>query len=134
MSAGAITLGVRVVGRIRTALAVIVALEAAVALTGAGYLLLGLITEEATERAGAVWETVLAALLGAGLGLLCRPARQGRSWARGPVLTWQLVQFPVAWYMAGSELWFVGLALLAASLLGVAIAVRRETFGPQSPA
>lgn len=115
--------------RWRLALTIAVLVQAAAATAGAVYLVVGLATQEAVDAAGAAWEAVAAGVLALALWLLAGAAARGRRWARGPLLTWQLIGVPVSLSMANSRLWPLGIALLLCCLGGLAAAVRPTTFG-----
>ncbi len=116
----------------RRLLAAIVALEAAAAAAATAYLVTGLVTQRASQTAAAVWLVVIAVGLVLALGAMSRLVWKGRPGARGPVLTWQLVQVPVAWYMIRSPLWSVGSGLLVAALAAIALAVSPAVFVHES--
>jgi hypothetical protein len=105
--------------RLRSAVVAALGVEAALVVAAAVYLTQGLVTEEATEFAAAVLETVLAWLLAVGLAVLMVGVRRRRAWARGPVITIQLFALAVAWSMTTSEKWYLGVLLLAAALVGL---------------
>lgn len=106
-------------GRLRSAVAVSVGVEAVLAAAGAVYLTAGLFTDEATEFTAAVFQAVLAWLLAVGLAWVSVGVRRRRGWARGPVITVQLLAVPVAWSMLTSQKWYLGVVLMAAAVVGL---------------
>jgi hypothetical protein len=105
--------------RLRSAVAVAVGLEALLVAAGAVYLTAGLFTDNATEFAAAVFQAVIAWMLAAALGWLAVGVLQRKAWARGPVITAQLLALPVAWSMIGSEKWYLGAVLMVAGVIGL---------------
>jgi len=79
---------------------------------------------------------LMALVVGAGLGASARGLATSRGWARGPVITWQLIQAAVAIQtlrghgavpMSPAAQWLVGLPLLLGALVvlaGVLLAQR----------
>lgn len=119
--------------RLRFAVAGAVAVESLLTAAGAVYLSVGLATEEATERDAASWETAIAWVAALGLGALVVGVLRRRGWARGPVITVQLLALPVSWSMLGSEKWYLGAVLGAAALVGLT-GVHPEVLGTARPA
>ena len=105
--------------RLRSAVVASLGVESALVLAGALYLTRGLFTEEATEFGAAVLEAVLAWLLAAGIALLMVGVARRKAWARGPVITIQFFVLAVAWSMATSQKWYLGVLLLGAALVGL---------------
>lgn len=58
----------------------------------AGYVVHGLLTETATEPVAAVFLAVMALVFAAALVLCGRALLQRASWARSPVVVWQVLQ------------------------------------------
>jgi hypothetical protein len=86
---------------------------------GAIYLTVGLFTDEATEFGAAVLLAVCAWALTAALVALAVGVSRRRAWARGPVVTVQILALPVAWSALTSEKWYLGGLLLGAALVGL---------------
>lgn len=120
--------------RWRLALATVVGVEAAAATAATVYLVVGLLTEDAVERDAAVWELVAAGAVAAALWAFLPAALRGRRWARGPLLTWQLIGFPVSTSMVNSPMWALGSLLLVCSVVGLISAARPATFDDQAAA
>lgn len=106
-------------GRLRFAVAAALGVETLLTLAAAIYLTRGLRTDDATEFDAAVWMTVLAWALAVSLAVLAWGVIGRRAWARGPVITLQLIALPVAWTMLTSEKWYLGTLLLVAALAGL---------------
>src|SRR5262245_48586561 len=125
-------------GRTRglTVASVVVALEAIGLLVAAVVLAVQAFAAAPAAEGGAATTTnpravdaflaVLARLVGAGLGACARGLATGRGWARGPVITWQLIQAAVAIQtlrghgavpMSSTAQWLVGLPLLLGALV-----------------
>lgn len=103
--------------------AVLVALEAAGLLAGAVYFGAETLNTTPASMGAAISLIAMAALLAAGLAVCVAGVLWHRSWVRGPVLTWQLVQGGVAMRLTVLVAWWVGLPLLAAAImLGILIA------------
>jgi hypothetical protein len=68
-----------------------VALEAGLLLGVAGFYAVGLVAGRASDAVAAGATAGLAVLLGLALGFFARALWRGRRWARGPVMTWQLL-------------------------------------------
>jgi hypothetical protein len=103
--------------------AAVVALEGLVLLGFGAWVGVALVASDAADRGGAAVEVIFcvliaAALLGCAWGML-----RGRRWARGPVLTWQLLQAAAALPALGQR-WYVGAGLLLLSLLVLVAVVR----------
>jgi len=58
-------------------------------------------------------------LVGVGLLVVARGLLTLRRWARSPALTWQIVCLPVAFGLAQSGRWYVGVPLAVTALLAV---------------
>ncbi len=103
--------------------AALAGLEAAGLLAGAIYFGIETLSSTPDSMGAAISLIVVAVVLAAGLGACVAGILQHRSWVRGPVITWQLVQGGVAMRLTVLVAWWVGLPLLAlAIVLGVLIA------------
>jgi hypothetical protein len=105
--------------RLRFAVVAALGVETLLTLAAAIYLTDGLLTDDATEFDAAVWMTILVWALAVSLAILARGVLGRRAWARGPVITLQLLALPVAWTMLTSEKWYLGALLLVAALAGL---------------
>jgi hypothetical protein len=106
--------------RLRFAITVALGVESLLTLWGALYLTTGLLSgDQATERNAAIWEAGIAWSLGLTLAILAWGVVDHRRWARGPVITVQLLALPVGWSALSSEKWYIGVVLLSGALLGL---------------
>jgi hypothetical protein len=103
--------------RLRLLVAVLVAVEALVLVGLAVFLVVETFAATATEPAGALALAGLALVLGLGLGACAYGLLGGQGWSRAPVVTWQLLQAGVAMPLSASERWYIGIPLLAVSVL-----------------
>lgn len=111
--------------RLPLLVAALVGIEAVLLLVGAGFLLVEALTGQ-DNLAAAIFLAAIAIVVGAGLAICARGVVRGLRWTRGPVLTWQLLQAGVAMPLSTSRAWWVGVPLLAVSIVvGVLIAGRQ---------
>ncbi|MFI7586687.1 hypothetical protein ACIB24_06380 [Spongisporangium articulatum] len=96
---------------LRRVVAALVVLEALLLLAGVVALALS------ADSANVVVMIVVGLALAGGLAAAAVGALQGRRWARGPILTWQLVQGGIALSVVFSPTWWVGVPLLAISVV-----------------
>ncbi len=102
---------------------VLIGVEAAGLMTGGIYAGVETISSTPESTGSAIGLVVIAALLAAGLAACGGAALRHRSWVRGPVLTWQLVQGGVAMRLTVLAAWWIGLPLLAMAVVtGILIA------------
>jgi hypothetical protein len=97
--------------------AALVAAESAGAAAGAVFLAIETVRATATSTTGAIFLAVMAAVLAVGLAACAAGILQGRTWVRGPVVTWQLVQGGVAMRLTVLVAWWLGLPLLVFALI-----------------
>jgi hypothetical protein len=110
--------------RLPLLVAALVALEAVMLFAAAIFLLVEALAAE-DQRAAGLSLAAVAIVVGAGLALCARGVARRLRWARGPVLTWQLLQAGVAMPLSTSRAWWAGVPLLAVSIVvGVLIAGR----------
>jgi hypothetical protein len=120
--------------RLRLLVAVLVAVEALV-LTGLGvFLVVETFVATATELGGALALAGLALVLGAGLGACAYGLFRDLGWPRAPVVTWQLLQAGVAMPLSASERWYIGIPLLAASVLVLGLLLTNRVISPPAGA
>jgi hypothetical protein len=103
--------------RLRLLVAALVAAEALVLVGLAVFLVVETVVSTAAEPGGAVALAALALLFGVGLGVCAYGLFRGLGWSRAPVVTWQLLQAGVAMPLSASERWYIGIPLLAASVV-----------------
>jgi hypothetical protein len=112
-----------------------VALEAGLLVGVAAFYLVLALGPDADEPGAAAATAALAALIGGFLILCARGLWRGRRWARGPVVTWQLLQLAVAVPALTGPGWPVGAVLVGASLLaGVGLLTPQVTRATASTA
>ena len=102
-----------------TAVAVLVLFEALLLVAAAGYLLHGLLVEDATETPAAIALVAMALLFAVGVAFCARGLLQRATWARSPVVVWQLLQLAAGLpAFSGGAPWLgVVISLPAASVL-----------------
>lgn len=101
----------------------LIAAEAAVLLAGAVFLVVELLRNTPDSLPGAISLAVMTFALSAGLAACAAGVLGHRTWVRGPVVTWQLIQGGVAMRLTTAAAWWFGLPLLMVALIiGVAIA------------
>jgi hypothetical protein len=104
----------------------LVGIEAMLPLAGAGFLLREALTEDGGSVAAGICLAAIAVVIGAGLAFCARGVARRLRWTRGPLLTWQLLQAGVGMPLSTSKAWWVGVPLLAISVVvGVLIAGRQ---------
>jgi hypothetical protein len=103
--------------------------EALVLLVAGGYLAVETVTSRPAQPLASAVLAAMTLLCGAALGAVALGVHGGRRWARGPAITWQILQGAVAvstltgrWYLAGPLL--VACAVVLVALLGEAAAGR----------
>jgi hypothetical protein len=113
--------------------ALVVAAEAAVVVGAGIYLAVETVVGDANQRAAAAVLTVMTLAVGLALGWCARALAVGRSWPRGPVLTWQLVQAAIAFQtlsnraampMPPGARWVMGAPLLVAAVFVIGVLLR----------
>jgi hypothetical protein len=114
-----------------------VALEAGLLLGVAGYYVAGVTRRAATDAGAALGAAALIAGLG-GFLLVCGWALwQGRRWARGPVMTWQLLQILALATTGGVRTWWGWAVATLAAAIGAGLVmppvVRATTTGRAEP-
>jgi hypothetical protein len=109
-------------------LALLVGIEAVLVSSGAVYFLTLTFTEVTSNIAGAIVIFLITALIAVGLWVSTFALLQGKSWSRGIIITWQVIQFAMATsFIQGLVEWqAVGWALLMLSLVTFFIALRKK--------
>lgn len=109
-------------------LALLVGIEAVLVSAGAVYFLSLTFTEVTSNIAGAIVIFLITALIAVGLWVSTVALLQGKSWSRGIIITWQVIQFALATsFIQGLVEWqAVGWALLALSLVTFFLALRKK--------
>jgi hypothetical protein len=120
--------------RLRLLVATLVAAEAVAIAVAAIVLVVNSLIADDGKPVEAACLAAVALVIGAGLALCVRAVLGGLGWARGPVLTWQLLQAGVGMPLSTTRLWWAGVILLAAAIVvGVLIVGRHvitQTHGP----
>jgi hypothetical protein len=111
--------------RLRRLVAALVALEAALLVAGAAFLLIEAVRSDEGNLGAVIALAAIAVVVGVGLAICARGVTHGLRWTRGPVLTWQLLQAGVGMPLSTSGAWWAGVPLLAISVVvGVLIVGR----------
>jgi hypothetical protein len=114
-----------------------VALEAGLMLGVAAYYVAGVTRQAATDAGAALGAAALIVALGAFLLVCAWALWRGRRWARGPVMTWQLLQILALATTGGLGTWWGWVVvLLAAAVAGGLLAppvVRATTSKAEPP-
>jgi hypothetical protein len=103
-------------------LGALIGLEAIAVVSGAGYFFSQLFVQEVTNTAGAIVIFAITVLIGLALVGLAIATWLRKSWTRGAIITWQIIQFALATsFIQGIDQWQpIGWLLL---FLSVATAV-----------
>lgn len=109
-------------------LALLVGIEAILVSAGAVYFLTLTFTEVTSNIAGALVIFLITALIAVGLWVSTFALLRGKSWSRGIIITWQVIQFALATsFIQGLVEWqAVGWALLVLSLVSFFLAFRKK--------
>lgn len=101
------------------ALAAVVGIESLLVCTGAIYFLVRMFMELIENMAGAIVIFLITALIAVGLIITTVACSRNKSWTRGAIVTWQILQFAVATsFIQGIVEWQPigwGLAILSAT-------------------
>lgn len=100
-------------------LGTLIGLEAIAVLSGAGYFFSQLFVQQVTNTAGAIVIFAITALIGLALAVLAVATWLRKSWTRGAIITWQILQFALATsFIQGIDIWQpLGWILITASLI-----------------
>ncbi|NYD23548.1 hypothetical protein [Kineococcus aurantiacus] len=105
-----------------TAIAALVALEVLLLLAGAAYLVHGLVVDGSSAPLAVVSVVVCALLFGAGLGFCAWGLLRRATWARSPLVVWQLLQVAAGLpAFSGGTPWLGVLLVLPAVAVGVGL-------------
>ena len=107
--------------RLRVLAGALVAVEALVLVGLAVFLVVETFVATAAEPGGAVALAALTLVAGAGLGACAYGLVRGQGWTRAPVVTWQVLQAGVALPLLRTDAWPVGIPLLAAAVVVLAL-------------
>lgn len=108
-------------------LAILIGIESLAVLFGASFFLSQLFVQQATSLSGSVVIFVITLLIGIGLVATAIGTFRAKTWVRGPILTWQILQVAVAIsFFQGEEFWpVIGWLLLALSIASVGLLFSR---------
>ncbi|MEZ0491209.1 hypothetical protein AB2L28_03035 [Kineococcus sp. TBRC 1896] len=105
-----------------TAVAAVVGLEALLLLVGAGYLVHGLLVEGSRAPLAVVSVVVLAVAFAAGIALCAHGLLRSATWARSPLLVWQVLQIAAGLpAFTGGSPWLGALLVLPAVAVGIGL-------------
>lgn len=101
-----------------TLISVLVGIEALALIAGSLYFLSRIFLETPENIVGAVVIFVITALIAVGVSIVAIAVGRAKSWTRGAIVTWQILQFAVATsFIQGIAIWQpVGWALAALSV------------------
>jgi hypothetical protein len=116
---GALNPSSKVVSPLLVLISALVGLEAVALITGALYFLSRILLETPENLMGAVVIFAITALIALGVSIAAIAVGRAKSWSRGAIVTWQILQFFVATsFIQGIEAWQpVGWALAALSVV-----------------
>ncbi|WP_166610478.1 hypothetical protein [Kineococcus indalonis] len=98
------------------------ALEALLLVAGAAYLVHGLVVDDAAVPVGAAVLALTTLAFAAGVALCAHGLLQRATWARSPVLVWQLLQLAAGWpAFSGGSPWLGVLLVVPAVLVLVGL-------------
>ena len=98
------------------------ALEALLLVAGAAYLVHGLLVQDATAPIAAAALALTTLAFAAGVALCAHGLLQRATWARSPVLVWQLLQLAAGWpAFSGGSPWLGVLLVVPAVLVLVGL-------------
>ena len=99
-------------------LAALVGIEGIGLLAGAVFFFSQLFVQQATSLSGSIVIFVITLIIGVGMTAAAFGASRSKTWVRGPILTWQILQVAVAIsFFQGEDFWsMLGWLLLALSL------------------
>jgi uncharacterized membrane protein YhaH (DUF805 family) len=116
---GALNPTSKVVSPLLVLISVLVGVEALALIAGAIYFLSRIFLETPENLMGAVVIFAITAVIGLGVSISAIALGRAKSWSRGAIVTWQILQFFVATsFIQGIEAWQpVGWALAALSVV-----------------
>jgi hypothetical protein len=99
---------------------VLVALQGVVVLAAAVFYLVEALVSDASSLVNVAMAVVLFLLMGGGLLLVARDLVRRRRWARAPAVTWEVICLPIAYGLADSGRWYIGLPVAAVAVVVLA--------------
>lgn len=98
----------------------LVALQGLLVLAAAVFYLVEALVSDASSLLNVAMAVVLFLLMGGGLLLVARDLVRRRRWARAPAVTWEVICLPVAYGLADSGRWYLGLPVAIVALIVLA--------------
>jgi hypothetical protein len=117
--------------RLRRLVVALVVVEVVLLVGVACFLAVEAVVAESGDPTATAALAVLVLVFGVGLGVCARGVASVRQWSRAPTLTWQLMQASVALPTSASAFWFLGVPLLAVSVLVVVLIIRPGVIPPR---
>lgn len=108
-------------------LATLVGIEGIGLLVGAVFFFSQLFVQQATSLSGSIVIFVITLIIGLGVTTAALGVARSKTWVRGPILTWQILQIAVAISLfQGTDFWpVIGWLLLALSLASTGLLFSR---------
>jgi hypothetical protein len=98
----------------------LVALQGLVVLAAAVFYLVEALVSDASSMLNVAMAVVLFLVMGAGLLLVARDLVRRRRWARAPAVPWEVICLPVAYGLADSGRWYIGLPVAVVAVVVLA--------------
>ncbi len=117
---------VRSDNRLPLLVAALVGVEGVILLVAAIFLLVESVRSDQGNLAPGMSMAAIAIVVGVGLLICAHGVAHRRRWTRGPVLTWQFLQAGVGMPVSTSQAWWVGVILLALSIVVGVLIVGRQ--------
>lgn len=104
-------------------LAILIGIEGATLLAGAVFFFTQIFVQQTTSLSGSIVIFIITLIIGLGVLAAALGAAQRKTWVRGPILTWQILQIAVAIsFLQGTDFWpLIGLVLLILSVGSTAL-------------
>lgn len=108
-------------------LAILVGIEGIGLLVGAVFFFSQLFVQQATSLSGSIVIFVITLIIGVGVLCTALGAARSKTWVRGPILTWQILQVAVAIsFFQGTDFWpALGWLLLVFSIASTGLLFSR---------
>lgn len=103
--------------------ATLIGIEGAALLAGAVFFFTQIFVKQTTSLSGSIVIFIITLIIGVGVLASAIGAARGKTWVRGPILTWQILQIAVAIsFLQGTDFWpLIGWVLLILSLGSTAL-------------
>ena len=104
-------------------LATLIGIEGAALLAGAVFFFTQIFVQQTTSLSGSIVIFIITLIIGVGVLAAALGTVQRKTWVRGPILTWQILQVAVAIsFFQGTDFWpLIGWILLILSLGSTAL-------------